>query len=521
MANAKQRRQTERQASGKAFVGDSFQNFASRVGLGTANQAAQGRYGQDFISRNRTLLEAAYRTSWICGMAVDAVAEDMTREGVTFAADVSPDEAETLETALVDLRIWDELRDTAKWARLYGGALAVMLIDGHDFSTPLDDSRVVKGQFKGLLVLDRWMVQPTLNDLVTELGPELGMPKFYDVLADAPALMGKRVHHSRVIRIDGVQLPHWQKRAENGWGQSVLERLWDRLLSFDSTTQGAAQLVYKAHLRTLSIEGLRELIAMGGKPYEAMLQQIQLIRQYQSNEGMTLLDAKDKFEAHSYTFSGLDAVLLQFGQQISGALQIPLVRLFGQSPAGLNSSGESDLRTYYDKVSQQQDTQLRPGLSRLFRVLHQSALGREPGKGFAFEFRPLWQLSDVERSTVANNVTAAIVAADGAGIVDRSTALKEMRHAAKVTGLWSHITDEQITEAENEPPPAPELGDPNADPNDPDADPDDRQGGTEGQAKGGGQVAKAEASGAGVRDRAPRRGLAGWLDRLRIRSRQS
>lgn len=528
MANAKQRRAAQRgPQSAKAFVtGDSFTNFAARVGLGTGNQAADGRYSTDFISRNRLLLENAYRSSWICGQAVDAVAEDMTRAGVVIQSDIEPDEVETLERSMVSLRIWDELCDTIKWARLYGGAIAVMLVDGQKMDTPLMPDRISEGQFKGLLVLDRWQIEPTLNLVVKEFGPDMGMPEFYTVLPGARAMAGEKIHHSRVIRLDGAQLPHWQRISENGWGQSELERLWDRLLAFDSTTQGAAQLVYKAHLRTISIEGLRELIAMGGKPYEAMLQQIELIRRYQSNEGMTLLDAKDKFEAHSYTFSGLDSVLMQFSEQISGALQIPLIRLFGQSPAGF-STGDSDIRNYYDKVATQQDRKLRSGLMRLFKVLHRSVLGRDMGEGFTFEFSPLWQLSDVEKSTVANNLTAAVVAAEGAGIVDRSTALQELRHQSQTTGLWGHITDEQIKDAENDPPPSAELDDPNADP-DPNqgpgqgpgasapADPHDRQGA---KPQGPDSTTKAQKGGAPVRDSAALGRIASWLHRLRLRAR--
>lgn len=512
MANAKQRRALRSsiapEKSSKAWASnDSFQNLTARVGLGASNQAAQGGYGFDLISRNRVQLEAVYRSSWICGMAVDCVAEDMTRAGITIQSDIEPDEVEQLERSMVSMRLWDELCDALKWGRLYGGAIAVMLIDGQRLDTPLRTDTIREGQFKGLLVLDRWCIQPSLNDLVTEFGPDMGMPKFYDVLINSRALMGQRIHYSRVIRCDGAELPHWQRIAENLWSQSVLERVWDRLLAFDSTTQGAAQLVYKAHLRTYKVENLRELIAMGGKPFEALLKQIDMIRQYQSNEGMTLMDSKDEFEAHSYTFSGLDNVLLQFGQQISGALQIPLVRLFGQSPAGLNSTGESDIRLYYDKVAQQQDRKLRSGLMRLLKVLHPSVLGRPMGENFTFEFTPLWQMSDTEKATVANNLTAAVVAAEGAGIVDRKTALQELRHSSQSTGLWGHITDEQIDEAENDPPPSVELGDPNA------ADPDAGQDPQDGQDP----ATPAKTSGAPVRDSTKRGRLASWIDRFRVR----
>lgn len=94
---------------------------------------------------------------------------------------------------------------------------------------------------------------------------------------------------------------------------------------------------------------LRELIALGGPAYEALLKNIDLIRQFQSNEGMTLMDSRDKFETHQYSFSGLDDILSQFAEQISGAVGIPLVRLFGQSPKGF-STGDADLANYYDRV---------------------------------------------------------------------------------------------------------------------------------------------------------------------------
>ncbi|MFP3739941.1 anti-CBASS protein Acb1 family protein, partial [Burkholderia sp. SIMBA_019] len=111
---------------------------------------------------------------------------------------------------------------------------------------------------------------------------------------------------------------------------------------------------------------------------EALVKNVDFIRRYQSNEGLTLIDAADELETDTYQFSGLDSVRRQFGQQLSGALGIPLVRLFGQSPAGLNSTGESDPRTYYDNTKQQQERKLRAPVTRLYDVVVRSALGKPP-----------------------------------------------------------------------------------------------------------------------------------------------
>ncbi|HEE5399793.1 TPA: DUF1073 domain-containing protein [Acinetobacter baumannii] len=440
------------------FTKDSFQNFAARVGLGSGNQHDQSGYGFNFLSRQRLKLEAMYRSSWVVGQVVDVVADDMTRKGVKLNGLSTPKDSEMIDQEMDRLQVWDKLNKNIKWSRLYGGSLAVMMIDGQNVSTPLNPNTIGKGQFKGLMVLDRWMVQPTLEDLVTEMGPDYGKPKYYDVITDSVGLCNQRIHYSRVIRMDGVELPYWQSITENLWGQSVIERLEDRLTIFDSATLGAGQLVYKAHLRTYKVKKLREIIAAGGKFYDALVKQIQEIRMWQSNEGMTLMDADDAFETHQYSFTGLDNLLLQFGQQISGATGIPLVRLFGQSPAGLNATGESDLANYYDNINQQQEGRLRTPLQVLYAVLHMSVLGKPLPDSFSFKFASLWQLDDEKKANVAKGVTDAVLAAEESGLIKRSTALKELRQSSEVTGVFSHITDEEIKEADDEDPPPPGEG---------------------------------------------------------------
>ncbi len=451
------RRQAGRQitdgATVKAQVNDGFQNLTARLGRGTGNlQDASTYVVQKPITRMPRNLEAMYRGSWIVGAVVDAIADDMTRAGVDFGSAVKPEVIEALQGAINDLDIWGGVSDVIRWSRLYGGAIGVLMIDGQDMTQPLRPETVSKGQFKGVLALDRWCLNPNVTDLVTDLGPNLGKPKFYDVGPNAPAFQLQRIHHSRVIRLDGVKLPFFQRMAEQGWGQSVVERMFDRLLAFDSTTTGAAQLVFKAYLRTLKVEGLRSILAAGGAAEEALAKQVENIRRYQQTEGLTLLDSKDEFGVHNYTFTGLDDILLQFGQQLSGATQIPMVRLFGQSPAGLNSTGESDLRNYYDGVSSAQGRDLRVPLNTVFDLTYRSVTGETPPADFGFTFNPLWQLSEEQRSTIATQHTTAILAAEEQGTIDRATSLKELKQSSQVTGVFTNITDEMIEEAENEPP---------------------------------------------------------------------
>jgi hypothetical protein len=431
----------------------------------------------------------------------------MTRKGVELKG-VAPEDNELIDQQLAIYGVWNGIKDTIRWARLFGGAIGIMLIDGQDTATPLRVDTITKDQFKGLLVLDRWVAWPNLNDLVTDLGPDLGKPRYYDIPAGMPGVPPMKVHHSRCIRMEGHELPYFQKWAENGWGASIIEVLYDRLVAFDSTTQGTAQLVYRAHLRTMKVQKLREIIASGGPPMEALLAQMEMVRRFQVNEGLTLLDANDEFESFQFTFGGLDAVLQEFGNQLCGALRIPRTRLFGESPGGENSTGESDMQMYEQDIASEQNSKLRRPLNTLLQVVHRSVLGRppqeqpmgqqqlqpqrqlqpqkppmlhpqpthdlappQPGdpqreppqplqkpiqKGgsttFGFTFKPLREMTEKERGEIAASTTTAIVQAFDAQIVDRERALQELKQSSEITGIWTTITAEDIAEAQADPP---------------------------------------------------------------------
>lgn len=447
------------------LTGDTYANFLASVGMSTRNLSAGSTYQFRLITRERVLLEMMYRGSWICGVAVDAVADDMIKQGIDFGGTLPPKEAEQLDAALLNTGVWASLNEVIKWGRLYGGAIAVIMLDGQDPSEPLRLDAIGPGQFQGLCVLDRWMVEPSLNDLVTDPGPDLGYPKFYKVTsgvapvgaAIAPALLGNMIHYSRCFRYTGIDLPWWQRITENMWGMSIFERLWDRLTAFDSTTQGIAQLVYRAYLRVVKLADLRQAASLSPEAQQGLARRIDLMTRFQTNEGMTLLSDQDEFEGITYSFAGLDSVLVQMGQQLSGALQIPLVRLFGQSPIGMNATGDSDIRLFYDGLHQQQELRLRRPLTRALRCLAASERIRLPDT-FKFNFNPLWQLLPKEKVELAEASTRTVLSADELGVISRRRTLEELRQQSRETGVWATITDDEINEAEGEPPPAPMTG---------------------------------------------------------------
>lgn len=462
-------------------VTDGFDNFVSRLGLNNDNALSAGIYTFNLLTNNRIQLEAAYRGSWVVGVIVDAIAEDMTRAGVDITTNEATVDMKDLHTAISRLQIWTSLASTIKWSRLYGGALAVLQIEGQKMDTPLDVSTISKGQFKGLVVYDRWQLNPDLTRLIPN-GPEIGKPKFYAVVNnpvqdfddDEDEEYGQdasgqiRIHHSRCIRLDGIELPYFQAITNMMWGESVLERLWDRLIAFDNATMSSASLIDRANLRTVNIENLREILSQGGQAQKGLESMFEMMRLMQVNEGMTLLDGNDKFQSTAYTFAGLADMLIQFGQQLSGGSGVPLVRMFGQSPAGLSATGEADLRMYYDNINAQQNAKLSRAWDLLLKVLFRSVFEQDAPKDLEFTFTALWQTSDTEKATIAKTNAETITGVHEAGLVTTKTAMEELRGLSSTTGLFSNISDEEIAELEAEEPPVPEVA---IDPTDPTAAP--------------------------------------------------
>lgn len=175
-----------------------------------------------------------------------------------------------------------------------------------------------------------------------------------------------------------------------------------------------------------------------------------------NNNGIQILGKDDSYESHQYTFSGLGEVYDRFMMDVSGACGIPVTKLFGRSPAGMNSTGDADMDNYYDTIEQSQESQLRPVLDKLLPIVCMSALGAVPDD-LDYIFNPVRRPSNDEKQSLGSQQTAAVVQAYTAGLVSEKTALRELQGSSKLTGMWTNITDKQIEAASDQPEAAGEM----------------------------------------------------------------
>ena len=420
----------------KKFCGeDGYSNSAVSIGSASPLLSA-GTFVRSNLTQDTERLTTIYRESSLAMRIIDMPAEDMTRAGYTLTGDFEPEDTEELKRLEAKHNIMGELTDAIRWARLYGGSIAVMDIYGDQkkMDTELKVSEVMPGSFQGLLVWDRTQVYPSLELEDNVDDPDYGLPMYYDVELEEGGSI--RVHHSRVLRFTGRELPQRELTRENYWGASELEHIRDEIQRYTSVSANAAELVFKANLATLKMDGLGEMMALGTddakRKTECMVGEM---THMMSSFGILLLNPEESLETHSYSFNGLKDMHEAFMTEVAGAAEIPVTKLFGRSPDGMNATGEADMRNYYERIASLQERMLRPALERLLPVLMMSCFWCIPEK-MNFVFNPLATMAPEEMEELAGKLSSRVRELFEAGIISREEARAELQSCGEKYAAW-------------------------------------------------------------------------------------
>ncbi|MHC2797176.1 phage-related protein (TIGR01555 family) [Mesorhizobium jarvisii] len=374
-----------------ALVRDSLTNLVSRMGTGR-DKAASSFYA--FTPLSDAELLAAYRTAWLPRKIVDIPAFDAVRGWRDWQAE--GDSIEPIEAEEKRLNVRGKVFEAKVKARLWGGAAIHIGTGDADLAAPLEIERVGKGGVKYLTVLSRR--QLTAGEIDRDPASEFyGQPKFYTLTAGTTAQV--QIHPSRLVIFQGNTQPDIDLvSGDMAWGDSVLQSVMDAIKQADGTAANIASLVFEAKVDIIKVPNF--MASLASEDYKAkILERYTLANTAKGINGTLLLDKEEEYEQKSASFATLPDVLDRFLQIVSGAADIPATRLLGQAPAGMNATGESDLRNYYDRLSAMQQVEMTPAMHRLDEALIRSALGSRPSDVY-YEWAPLWGMSEKEKADV-------------------------------------------------------------------------------------------------------------------------
>ena len=420
---------------------DGYSNAAAFLGE-DSDLLSAGTFIRSDLTAQTELLTTTYRVSWLAKRIIDMPSEDMTRAWYSLSTSLPQEALNELLRLEAKHSVKQEITNAIRWARLYGGALALMVIRGEEgkLDQPLDQELLIPECFQGLLVIDRAQgIEPSI-ELVTDLDdPDFGLPMFYTVYLDVGEVRTVKIHHSRVLRFVGRELPHNEAIRENFWGASELEHIWEELQKRSATSANIAQLVFQANVTTLKMGEMGEDLAFGDEDAQsALMQSMAWQNRFRTSYGLQLMSREDSMENHSYSFGGLSDIYKSFMMDMAGAAEIPATKLFGRSPQGLNATGEADLRNYYDMIAQMQERMLRPALEKLLPVMAISCWGYVP-EDMEIVFEPVMTSSPAERAELVQKMSQDVIEGYKAGLLTKEQALEELKSRGEELGVYTKV----------------------------------------------------------------------------------
>ncbi|WP_151965462.1 DUF1073 domain-containing protein [Acinetobacter soli] len=412
-------------------IGDAgaYTNFVSNIGT-ERDKAAAGKFIRKDIDEDQ--LEAVYQ-NWLARRIVNRPASDMLRAG-WFYEGIQGDDLKRLEEACKTLQLDQVLLSGLILSRLYGVVYILLgTADGSNLDQPLDISKLGTGRLEFFTVLKKKYITPDKSRYLppSECNGLLKQPEFYDMKIGNEAK--KRVHHSRLIRIAHADVVNEEP-------QSILQEVFEDLLDHASVKRGSASLVHESKIDVIRTPNLVDKIKEDMKGVMERFMSVGLLK---SLNGMLVLDKEEEYDSKTYNFAGLPDMMREFSVQTAGAADIPYTILFGQSPAGMNATGEHDTRNYYDSIATKQEWDLKPILMKFLSIICQSTFGRQfPDLNVVFN--PLWQLSGKIRAEVEKFNAERDEKYLNMGILTEPQIAKQL----VIDGVYSVIDDQHIKELE-------------------------------------------------------------------------
>lgn len=393
--------------TGKAvrpYRADGYRNMMNKYGT-ARDSTEQYTFVNDGLVED-DLLSNIYEGNGLFARIIDTPAEDAVRHGFTLK-DLNDKKIEEFYSAALDELDWEETAITClKWARLFGGSMAVMLInDGRGLEEPLDWRRIKS--VDDIRVFDRSVIQPDSRSLYSydprnpfaSRGSRLGMPEYYYV----SSIYGSfTVHESRCLIFRNGVLPE-RTTTDNYrlWGMPEYVRI-HRALRDAEVAHGSAvkmldrsvQAVYK--MKDLSME----LATDEGE--NNVLRRLQVIDMARGLLNSIAIDGDgEEYDFRTFQFAGVSDVIDATCNYLSALTTIPQTVLFGRAISGMSSADNTTMENYYNTVGRIQGRDLRSNLRYLLSVLFQA--GRYTGEvdrvpHINVQFNPLWSLSELEQA---------------------------------------------------------------------------------------------------------------------------
>lgn len=339
---------------------------------------------------------------------VGTLAEEMTRKWInikTVGDDDKSEQVKQLYDAMDRFRLKDRFREAAEHDGYFGGGqiyIDVQSAKGISAWTDpvelqsklfLSDKKIKKGSLRGFTVIEPVWTYAGVYNTGNPISPDFYKPTEWFV-------MGKTVNASRMMDFVSRQVPDLLKSAYNFRGLSLTQIAEPYVNNWLRTRDSVSDMI---HSFSIPVIGTDMATILQGGSAESLIDRLVMFNQCRDNRGAFAKnvnsDNPETVEFVNAPLSGLDNLQSQAQEQMSAVSSIPLVKLLGIQPAGLNASSDGEIRVFYDFIHALQQILFRDNLKRALDIIQLSEFG-DIDPEITFEFEPLYEMSAKEKAEI-------------------------------------------------------------------------------------------------------------------------
>ncbi len=335
---------------------------------------------------------------------VEVIATEMTRKWIRLTSkdkSADSDKIKEIEAEMERLNVRAAFRKVAEQDGFFGrGHLFINLGDDEQNATELASSigngsdkasqrKVGKGSLKAITPVEATWTYPSDYNSINPLRPDWYRPDVWFV-------MGTRVHHTRLLTFIGREVPDMLKPAYFFGGLSLTQMAKPYVDNWLQTRQSVNDIITSFTTWVLKTN-MAAQIQKGG---EALYNRAEIFNELRNNRGLMMVDKNEEdFANVAVALSDLDKLQAQSQEHMASVSGIPLVKLLGIQPAGLNASSDGEIRVFYDWVHAYQEALYHTNLTKVLQIIQLSLYGKIDDD-IGFEFETLWDTDEREKAEI-------------------------------------------------------------------------------------------------------------------------
>lgn len=344
----------------------------------------------------------------------EIIAEEMTRKWIRLKCTGETDKSakiRQLDDALKRYSLREKFHDTILQDGFFG--LSFLYIDlGNSNDAPeqltplaLRPEKIAKGSLKGFTLVDPTWTAPNRYNSNEPWRPDFYKPTTW-------FLMGQQFHRSRLLITMSRPVPDLLKPAYNMGGLSLSQMMKPYVDNWLRTRQSVSDLIQAFTVFVLETDMSAVLSGDGGA---GMADRFQYFADVRANLGLMAVDKdREALTNISAPLGTLDHLQAQAQEHQAAVAGLPLIKMFGLTPSGLNATADNEIRVLYDMIHARQERVMGDNLTTALKVIQLSEFG-EIDPEIEYEFVELWQLDAAGAAAVQKTRadTAAVLMQEG------------------------------------------------------------------------------------------------------------